>query len=220
MNMNGIKKISIVDDHEVTAFGLKSIIETEPNWKVSVILKNGNSFIQFMNIESCDLAIVDYMLPDMTGLDVMKTIRQKIPNQKFLLISSIRDEKLKQQLIDMNIEGYLFKSESSNQIYHCIQTIFNQGTYYSLFEPDVSPNKGLGPFQSLTKRELEIAIYTSKGYSQKEISEKLTISIKTVEVHKYNLINKLGKISDIELAKLAISWNLIKDDTLISIHKI
>lgn len=219
MSNLSIKKFMIVDDHEVSLIGIKTMIETERFWKVWKTAKTGHEAILESSNDYFDLIILDYYLPDLTGLETAQMILKKQPDRKIVILSSIRSPALKSAFIQAGISGYVFKSDYKENIILAIRKILSGEPYFSELDSSQKKPITLGPFKDLTPRELEIVIYTSKGYSQKEIATKMKIALKTVEIHKRNLIKKLGRISDIEMAKMAISWGLIHDDFLVSIHE-
>ena len=219
MKLNS-KKILIADDHEVFLLGLKKIIEEVEDWKVITSVKTGKEAIIESKQNHYHLIILDYILPDMNALQVAKSIRVYNKNVKILVLSSLKDLHLQENFIKQNLNGYIFKSFSPDEIKTAIKEIFLGNQFYSSIKPHVDSKIFSGDFFSnLTKRELEVAILTSKGYSQKAIGEKMGITSKTVEVHKRNLKEKLGKISDIELARQLVIHGFIQDDLLISVPK-
>jgi two-component system invasion response regulator UvrY len=214
------KKILIADDHEVFLLGLKKIIEEVEDWKVLATVKTGKDAIQESKENHYHLIILDYLLPDLNALQVAKSIRAKNKNVKILVLSSLKDLYLQESFRQQKLNGYIFKSNSPVEIKSAIKEIFLGNEFYSPISSSSDSKILEGDFFSnLTKREIEVAVLTSKGYSQKEIGEKMGISSKTVEVHKRNLKEKLGKISDIELARQLVIHGYIQDDLLISVPK-
>ncbi|MCB1191370.1 MAG: response regulator transcription factor [Leptospiraceae bacterium] len=221
--MDKLKKIIIADDHEIFRLGLKVAIEKSPDWNVVGEAESGEELLEIIKKEYCDIIIVDFVLPGMNGIQTILKTKEQHPNLKSIIISSSRDPRLLTMSKEYGINGYIFKTEVRNTILTAIQSVLAGDSYYSnVDEVPVVPNKkpdAANPFRNLSPKELEILKLTVKGYSQKETSEKLNISIRTVETHRRNISEKVGKLPTPKLVRLAYIWNVVQDDELVSIHK-
>jgi DNA-binding NarL/FixJ family response regulator len=212
--------IAILDDHEISHIGLKSILEFESSWKIVFTSNNSTDFLKQTNTYHLDLVIIDYVLPDTNGLEISKIIKNKSDKIKTIIISSINDIKLINYLKLNGVDGFISKSEEPTKIRFAIKEVLSGNNFFSenMEFKQLHLNQFENtPFSALTKRELEVVRLTALGYSQKAIAKELGISVKTVQVHKINTTGKMGKISDPELTKLAFIYKLIEHDALISI---
>ncbi len=220
-------RIMIADDHELIILGLKSVIQMNPEWEVISAVQTGVQCINALSVRECDLLLVDYVLPDMTGIEIIEKVKPRYPDLKFMIISASFDRRLLEKVKEAGINGYLNKAEIGSTVAYAINEVLSGRNYYSeiteswMRKEGVSADAGRqapGPFSKLTSREIEIVKLLTSGKSQKEIADILGIAAKTVEVHKYNIHLKMGRVPDAELTRLAYVWKLISDPSLISIH--
>lgn len=201
-----MKKILILEDHEVFLEGLKSIIQRIPNLLADLVL-NLESLNQKILNENYDLILMDYMVPNVNPLKLIQELKEKFLNVKIVVITSLNDDKLKSNLVELDIEGYILKSESSIEIEFAIKKILNGEKYFSnLSSFDFAPIEN--PFKKLTSKEIEFVKLISEGFKNKEIAKKLNISVRTVEAHKRNIDHKLGKISKVKMNNLIQYWKV------------
>ncbi len=201
-----MKKILILDDHEVFLDGLKSIIQKIPNLSADLVT-NLENLNQKISKDSYDLILMDYIVPNINPLCLIHELKEKFLNVKIAVITSLNDEQIKSKLIELNVQGYILKSESTKSIELAIRKILDGQNYFSnLTSFDFSPIEN--PFIKLTTKEIEFVKLISKGYSNKEIAKKFDISVRTVEAHKRNIDAKLGKISKVKMNNLIQYWKI------------
>ena len=216
-------KIIIAEDHDIFALGLKVAIQSCPEYEVFAEVKCGTDLVTQAKTSSFDLLIVDYVLPDISGLDAILEIKKEKPDTKSIIISSAKDPRLSSLFKENGVNGYIFKSELRSTILVGIREVLSGNSYFSLpseiavktHEPMDGPN----PFKSLTPKEIEVLILIVKGFSNSEIGDKLAVSTRTVETHKRNIDIKMGKLPRTQLARLAYLWKIVSDEELVSIHR-
>lgn len=220
--MEEAKKIIIADDHEIFRLGLKVAIEKSPNWKVVGEATSGEEMLKMVEKEDCSIIVVDFVLPGINGIQTIIKAKEYKPELKSIIISSSHDPRLIEKSKESGVNGYVFKTEVRDSIVSAIETVFSGENYFSKTEETPEQTKknldAPNPFKRLSPKELEVLKLTVKGCSQKETAERLGISIRTVETHRRNITEKVGKVSIPELVRLAYIWNIVKDDELVSIH--
>jgi DNA-binding NarL/FixJ family response regulator len=211
--------IMLVDDHRIVINGVKSLLEKDENLKIVAEMSNGEEALEFLKIERVDLIVMDINMEIMDGISCTKEILRLYPDQKVLALSMRNDYRTIKQMLAAGAAGYLFKNCKEEELRLGVNSIINQGIYYS---PEVSqtlvesfqgikpkPNSSLEA--SLTTREKEVLQLILKEYSNKEIAEELFISLRTVEAHKRNLQMKTGSKNAAGLVMYALSNNLFED---------
>lgn len=198
--------------------GLSLILEKERDITITGASKNAAHLLQRLPTLEADLLLLDLHLPDSEPEELVKTIRQHHPDLKIIFLTLMRGTRFVHKLIRYNIQGYLLKSASIEELLMAIRSVAAGQPYFSK-EIDINPDQD--EFRStilinekkiediLTKREVEILKLVCKEYSNAEIAQKLFLSIGTVETHRKNLISKLGVNNTVGLVKFALRNGLI-----------
>ncbi len=210
MSIKQPKSVLIADDHEITLSGIKGLLKIKGGYNVKSV-KRGDAILEEILLNPYDLIIADYMLPGINGLDVLIRIKRKNPAQKTAVLSSNEEEKIRLICEQEGIEGYIFKSESRENILKAVKKILIGETYYSSFstpELEMIWSHPSNPFLVLSHREMEILKLFLSGRSQKTISVDLSISLKTIETHRTRINKKLGMDSG-RLTEEAKIWGLL-----------
>jgi DNA-binding NarL/FixJ family response regulator len=165
------------------------------------------------------MVIADQRMDEKTGIEILIELKGLYPDLLTVLTSSSKDLNLIQLCKDNLINGYIFKSEPEEVTINAIRTLLTGENFFSEI---VNPNRNvkrskfnLNPFQNCTKQELQIIRYLAKGYTQKEMAEKMGISSKTVNVHRHNLALKFNKAPTARIVHEAFLWGLLKDEDLL-----
>jgi len=212
--------ILIVDDHKVLRQGLKKMLaplKKELNIKITEA-DSGSQAMLKINDNDFDLIIMDYKMPDTTGLEMIGCIRRFKPLMKIIILSYYDELAFVESVRDAGAKGYLLKDIEPAELFKAITTVLEGGIYYSseivlkLMESKEN-NKPVNRLMkaTLTKREIEILNLIAMELSNKQISEKLFISIKTVDSHRQNLLHKLNVKNTAGLVNAAHKMNLLGD---------
>jgi DNA-binding NarL/FixJ family response regulator len=223
-------KISIVlvDDHAIVRDGIKYLLEDEENLVVIGEGSNGLEAIKLVEEKQPDLLIIDVRMPEMNGIEAVKIINQKPTKTKAIVLSMHDSEEYILESIDAKAMGYLLKDASKAEILKAIYTVYNGEKYFSgdisniivnnLLKKSNNPiNDSINAKESdedkdthnLTKKEIEILHLILLGRTNKEISEELNKSKRTIETHRFNLMKKLNVKNLIELSTKAKEFGLI-----------
>jgi len=218
--MNKIRVI-IVDDHRIVSEGIEALIDTSED--ISVVAKVADIDQLFPEIRKhqARIVLVNVYEASDSDIEMIKSINKKHAEVKILIISMSADESFILKTLKTGAKGYLSKDTYRNQLFEAIYTLRNGYEYYSKsisniilrnyltdeIEKNDSTNKTL---QSLTNREQEVLKLFADGYGNQKIANTLFISIRTVETHKTNIMQKLDIKTTVELVKFAIRNDIIK----------
>jgi len=214
-------KILLVDDHQIILDGVKTMIVEEADINFVGCASNGKIALEMIRLHSPDIVISDISMPDMTGIELTGQIQELHPNCKVLILSMYTTDDYIYNAIKAGARGILPKQDTTREmLLEAVRTIYAGEEY---FAPNISKNlmknylsgvkKGNNSDDtrkySLTQREKEILKLYVEGLSNQEVADKLNISIRTVETHKNNIMQKFEFKSTIEMVKFALKNNLV-----------
>jgi NarL family two-component system response regulator LiaR len=205
-----IIKILIVDDHAVVRKGIRALLATETDIEVIGEAKDGSQAVQLYDDLKPDLLLLDLLMPKMTGVEVIKQIKNDHPQAKILVLTSFAADDQVFPAIKAGALGYLLKDSDPKDLVTAIHLV-NQGESFlsptiarkvleEIFQPNEKP---LSP-DPLTKREIEVLQVLAKGKSNRSIGAELSISETTVRTHVSNILSKLHLASRTEAALYAL----------------
>jgi len=212
------KKITvhIADDHEIIIDGLTAILEFENDIEVIGHSINGSEVLDWFNNFSADILLLDLNMPNVAGLEVIKEIKKYKTSPKIIVLSSYDDIKLIKDVLKLGVKSFVPKKSAGEHLVNAIRNIASGKQYFTedvkermmnaiLHPPKKNgENLGITLINSLTKRQREILNLITLEFTTKEISEKLFISVSTVETHRKNLIKKVNAKNSVGLALFAI----------------
>ncbi|AQL57110.1 response regulator transcription factor [Abyssicoccus albus] len=214
-------KIVIADDHSVVRSGFSMIINYQNDMEVVATAADGMEAYQMVQKYQPDVVLMDIsMPPGESGLIATGKITQDFPNTKVLILTMYDDDEYLFHSLKNGAKGYLLKSSPDDELIEAIRIVYSGNTYVHpkmtsalvdqyIRSGEVNQDEA-NPFHILSKRELEILPLVAKGYGNKEIAEKLFISVKTVEAHKAKFMDKLGIKTKPELLEYAMKKKLIE----------
>ncbi len=211
-------RIILADDHEMLRVGLKGLLEKEPDFRVVAQAKDGEDLLEKMVSTKTDCVVMDLSMPHLDGLATLKEIRKKFPKTRILVLTMQKDAEHFKHAMSSGACGYILKDSAFDQLVMAIKIIMKGKRFIS---PDISnliaeqyvrsmdPEGDAPSLGILTLREKEILRRIAEGKANKNIAASLKISIRTVETHRSNLIQKLGLKTPASLVKYAIAKGLI-----------
>ena len=201
-------RILIADDHEVVRSGLRSILETHPDWEVVAEAADGKEAIVKAVETKPDVAVVDYSLPLINGIEVTRQIRRRLPSTEILIFTMHDSEALIDELLRAGARGFLLKTDAAN---HLLEAIERLAAHKSFFTSEVSETllksfllRSNRSQSILTPRERQIIQLIAEGNSNKQIAHVLNISLKTAETHRSAVMRKLNLHSSAALVRYAV----------------
>lgn len=192
-------KLFLVDDHRMMIDMWGTLLNADPNFEVVGHAFDGESAFEGIKTAMPNVILMDITLPGISGIELTKTIKEKFPNVKVLGVSMHTNILLIKQLLLNGASGYVSKTSSFEEMSNAIIMVNNGNRYICKDVKDYITNQVINEqdadpafkINQLTKRELEIVNMIKDGYSSKEIGDRLFISKRTVEVHRYNIFRKL-----------------------------
>ncbi len=216
--------IFIADDHAAVTEGIIHVLDREQDFTVVGTAADGVQAVEGIKARHPDIAIMDISMPRLNGVDAVAEVRQYAPRTRIVIYSMFAEKEYVISLFRWEVSGYVLKDEPIDDLVLALQSIRAGGTYYSSAIKNVihshmeelelggarSAREVQDGIASLSSREKEIFPLLADGMSIKEIAHRLCISPKTVETHKYNIMEKLHTGSVADLTKTALRKNLIK----------
>jgi DNA-binding NarL/FixJ family response regulator len=187
-------KILLADDHPLTLQGTKNFVESL-GYNVIDICTNGVSALNSIKLHSPDVAILDINMPGLDGLDVAKKVFENKLKTKIILLTMHKEMTIYNKAKEYNIYGYILKEYAQNELENCFLAIKSGNCYYSEFIQATlikDREKDLSELSQLTFSERKIITLIAEQKTSKQIADMLFLSIKTVEGHRSNIIEKLG----------------------------
>jgi DNA-binding NarL/FixJ family response regulator len=205
----------IADHHAVVRSGLRSILEAQSGWKIVAEAADGSEAIARAVESNPDLAIIDYALPTMNGLEVTRQIRVRVPSAEILIFTIHDSDDLVRDLLHAGAKGYVLKSDATR---HLVAAVESLAAHYPYFSPNQSERllqsflarNGRGRSNGLSPREREVVQLIVEGRSNKQIGALLALSLKTVETHRGEAMRKMGVTSVAGLVRHAIRNKLVE----------
>ncbi|MFB5268912.1 response regulator [Paenibacillus enshidis] len=212
-------RILVVDDHVVVRSGLIALLDGKHDISVIGDAADGDEAIAKALELHPDVVLMDFsMPPGKDGLTATTELKKQLPDIEVLILTMHDDDEYLFRAIQAGASGYILKSAPHEELITAIQSVAQGNAYLyanatkrlmSEYLDKLKQDGGSGPYESLSEREKEILSWVAKGYSNKEIAEHLIISVKTVESHKSNLMEKLNLRTRPELVKFAMKKGLL-----------
>lgn len=207
-------KILLADDHAIVRDGLKALLKSEVDFEVIGEAADGLEAVQMVDRLRPDVLVLDLMMPGLTGLEVTRQVSRLT---RVIILSMHANEAYVIEALRKGAMGYVMKDSTSADLVKAIRDVLSGKRYLSelLSETMVdallkrSKTSELDPYETLTTREREVFQLVAQGKSNLEISELLTLSPRTVEIHRANMMHKLNLESQADLIRLAIKRGVI-----------
>ena len=207
--------VLLVEDYALIRAGMSALLNSLPNVQVMAAAKNGQEAVNHLKTEQPDIVMMDLELPQLNGLEATAAITKAYPNVHVVILSMHTDQQSVIEGLQAGASGYLPKSATNHELQQAIEVVMQGQTYIS---PSVSHHlanyirqDNIPSKQSpLTARQEEILKLISNGYATKEIAQQLNISIKTVEAHRANIMERLEIYDVAGLVRYALKTGLIE----------
>jgi DNA-binding NarL/FixJ family response regulator len=213
--INDKLKFLITDDHELIVKGISGIINRELPDSIIVSASSGEEALSYILAEDFHFLITDISMKGMSGIDLCKIVKEKYPDIKIIVVTQHGLLWTIQQLYKIGVNGFILKEDAGSEIIAAIQCVVSGNNYYTKSINEIILKQIVNRHDSeinqiiLTDREQDIIKLISQEYTTKEISEKLFISVKTVETHRNNLFIKFDVKNAVGLIKKALQLGFI-----------
>jgi len=212
-----VTRILVADDHPIVRSGLKKVIDAEPDMEVAAEAEDGAAAVKKALAGNIHLAILDVSMSKTTGIQAAAELHRRKPELRLLMLSMYDSEQFLFESLKAGASGYVLKSDADQDIVEAVrQTMRGQSFLYpSAISTLVKDFVDRGrpdeeQFDILTPRELQVLKLIAEAHTSKEIAQELVISVKTVERHRQNILDKLGMSDRVELTRYAIRRGLIQ----------
>jgi DNA-binding NarL/FixJ family response regulator len=205
-------KIILADDHTILRQGIKRLVEEIPGLEVLAEAHNGNELLELMCLHKPDLVIADITMPGIGGIDATREICRLYPEVKVLILTMHKRIEYLHHVLAAGAHGYLLKEDSNDELAHAIDTILKGHKYITRrLSEDMSEyfsrigDRDMPQLRKpLSARERSVLKLIAEGKSSREIAEMLGISVRTVQNHRANMMQKLGSKKTADLIKYAV----------------
>jgi len=212
-------KVLLVDDHRLIRDGIRFYLEKEEhNITIAGEASDGKQALIFLekNPEQIDIMLTDISMPEMNGVELATEVNKKFPSVKIIALTMIKDSQYVKQMLQAGASGYLLKNAREKEIVDAVKAVYKGESYYAqeatkAIMDFMSKKKQDSEVVAISKREKEVLRLIIDELSNQEIADKLFISIRTVEAHKRNLMEKTGSKTLAGLVKYAINNFLFED---------
>jgi DNA-binding NarL/FixJ family response regulator len=211
--------IVLADDHALFRQGLRRILSEAAGLEVKGEASDGLELLKLLNQETSQMIILDISMPQMRGIEAIYEIKTISPATKILILTEHKDREYFRQAMSAGADGYLLKEDGDSELFSAIELI-RQGKFYispklsDVLKDDwVQMQRGeyKRAYEHLTNREREVLKLVAEGKTSKEIASLLSISVRTVETHRANIMEKLEFKKTADLIKYALKKGFISD---------
>ena len=213
-------RILVADDHGLMRLGIRALLSAHEGWEICGEARNGREAVAKAELLKPDIVILDISMPEMNGLEAARRIRKAFPSMEVLILSVHYSDQLIREIVDAGVRGFLVKGDSERDFITAVDALSKHQQFFTPRASDLilSQARGEGPGEStpefagerLTPREREIVQLLAEGKSSKEVAESLTISVKTAETHRANIMRKLDMHSVSELVRYAVRNRIVE----------
>lgn len=207
-------KIAIVDDHEMFRSGIQFILSEKKEWDVVLEASNGKDFIDQMDIFEPEVVLMDITMPILNGYEATVQALKKNPNIKIIILSMHSDKDYYYKMIEAGVKGFIPKNAGIDELFFAISEVANGKNY---FAQDLLKNVILSINENnddakikLNDREKQVLALICNGFTNKEIADKMFLSVKTIEKYRHELIQKTNTRNTAQLVMHAIKNKIIQ----------
>lgn len=213
-------RILIADDHELVRRGLHATIAEHAGWEVCGEASSGREALEMARHLKPDIAVVDFAMPDLNGLEAARRIRSELPGTEVLMLTMHETESLVREALAAGVRGFILKSDAGRLLADAIESLLlhkpfftgrvSQLILHGYLNPADKTEDATVPPTRLSPREREVVQLIAEGRSTKEVADRLGISPKTAETHRTNVMRKLNLHSVTELVRFAIRNRIVE----------
>lgn len=209
-------RVAIVDDHQIVRAGFRELLGEEIGISIAFEAASGEEALNRLRETACDVVLLDLSLPGQSGIDVLRTVRQRHADVAVLVLSGFPEERYALAMVRNGASGYLSKDCQREDLLQAIRTVAQGRRYLSARTAELLAEELLGegtapPHTALSEREMQVFLRLAKGASVSEIADSLHLSVKTVSTYRTRLLEKLALGSNAALAAYALRNGLLME---------
>lgn len=209
-------RVLIADDHTMVRESLVRVLEAAGDVEVVAQAADGIEAIEKAELTRPDIVVTDLAMPRLGGLEVVRRLREKLPETRVLVLTMHQEDEYVLQAVRAGASGYLVKDSAAEELLAAVRSLHAGGSYFgpqasmALAQQVQNPERGAeDPYGRLTTREREVFHLVAEGLTTKEIARKLDISVKTAENHRSRVLDKLDMRNSAELVRYALRKGLL-----------
>lgn len=207
-------KLLIADDHTILRDGIVSLLQAEELFAVTGTAGNGYEVLELISKKDFDVCLLDISMPGLDGMETAKLIKERKPGIKIIMLTTYNDPEIISELVHIGVAGYLLKNSDKQELVEAVHKVMKGRHYFSEEVENIIlqglTEKKSAEVMTLTERELQIVQLLAKEYTNDKIAKELTISYRTVESHRKNIMQKTKAHNLAGLLKYAYGRGLLK----------
>lgn len=208
-------RVLVVDDHAIVREGICSLLARRKDIEVVGQAADGKQALAACASLLPDVALMDISMPEMNGLEATREIRRAFPGIRILVLSQYENKEYVVPLLRAGAAGYIAKRARANELADAIRAVYLEGAFLppNIARAVVAGVTATDPRANhsiLTEREVQVVRLIADGLSSREIAERLCLSVKTVDTHRSNILEKIGAHSSVELVRYAIREGIVE----------
>jgi two-component system invasion response regulator UvrY len=208
-------KVLIVDDHALVRMGIRRLLDDLPDMEVVAEAENGEAALAMVKLHRPKVVLLDMKMPGMDGWEVTRRLKKSHPHVKVIAVTGLTAEPLPGRVLQLGAMGYLTKESGPEEIAAAIRKVAEGGKYLSAeiaqkmaIESLEAPQES--PVDLLSERELQVIRMITTGMNVQDVADRLFLSAKTINGHRYRIFEKLAVKNDVELTYLAMKHRIIE----------
>jgi DNA-binding NarL/FixJ family response regulator len=213
-----VLRILIADDHEVARQGIRSLLESHAEWEVCGEARDGREAVEYASRLKPDVLLLDIGMPNLNGLDAARQILATTPEARILILTVHDSEQVVREVLAAGARGFLLKSDAGRDLLAAVEALQHRRTFFTSSVAQMMLDGYLRPEDEgdaarqcvLTPREREVIQLVAEGKTTKEIATALSLSVKTAETHRTNLMRKLDLHSVAALTLYAVRNGIVQ----------
>ena len=203
-------KLFIVDDHYMVIEGIRSLLQNEAGLEWTGHASNAASCLAYLQQQQPDVILMDISLPDKSGIDLCKEVKEKYPSVFILGLSTFNQESFISKMMDNGASGYVLKNATKEELLEAIETVIKGKLFLSMDAAQSLRSVADKPdLPVITRREKEVLELIAAGCTNAEIAERLFVSVSTIDTHRKNLLEKFNVRNTASLVRLATQQQII-----------
>jgi DNA-binding NarL/FixJ family response regulator len=212
-----VLRILIADDHEVARKGIRVLLENQVGWEVCGEARDGREAVEYASRLKPDVLLLDVGMPNLNGLDAARQILAMTPEARILILTVHDSEQVVREVLAAGARGFLLKSDAGRDLVAAVEALQHRRTYFTPKVEQMMLDGYLRPHEHdtsekclLTPREREVIQLVAEGKTTKEVAAALSLSVKTAETHRTNLMRKLDLHSIADLTLYAVRNGIVQ----------